>query len=178
MTIDGATGAPVADRDQVIEHDLAAHADALLITNAFLTLSTVDAAGRPWTTPVYFAPAPGRRLLWTSETQARHSRNIADRPEVSLVIFDSTVAPYHGRAVYAVGTARQLDDDDVDEALRHYPGPSRRGAEAITREDVTGTSTYRIYQMTAAELWVLCPREPHQPCPRHGVARDHRARVP
>ena len=30
----------------------------------------------------------------------------------------------------------------------------------MTRDDVTGASPYRLYQATADELWVLCPREP------------------
>lgn len=163
--------------DAVADGDLAAHADALLDANAFLTLSTVDAAGHPWTTPVYFAPAPRHRFLWTSELQAQHSRNLADRPEVSLVVFDSSVAPYHGRAVYAVGRAKRMDDEELDEALRHYPGPSRRGVAPMSRADLTGDSTFRLYEMTASSLWVLCPREPRTPCPLHGLARDHRARV-
>ena len=41
--------------------DLAAHARALLDTNLYLILGTVDPGGRPWTSPVYFAAA-GVRL--------------------------------------------------------------------------------------------------------------------
>jgi nitroimidazol reductase NimA-like FMN-containing flavoprotein (pyridoxamine 5'-phosphate oxidase superfamily) len=157
--------------------DLAAHAHALLDTNRYLTLATADAAGRPWSTPVYFAPAPGWRFYWMSETDARHSRNLVAQPHVGLVVFDSTVTPHHGRAVYAAGPARELADDEVDEALKAYPGPSRRGVPPMTRDDVTGSSPYRLYQATADELWVLCPREPGRACPRHGLARDHRAQI-
>jgi hypothetical protein len=96
---------------------------------------------------------------------------------VSLVVFDSTVEPYHGRAVYAVGDARELSGDDLNRGLEMYPGPSHRGAAPITREDVTGLSQYRLYRATASDLWVLCPREPKQPCPLHGLAQDHRTRV-
>ena len=161
----------------MIAVDLVAHANDLLDTNRYLTLGTADADGRPWTTPVYFAPAPGWRFYWVSETDAWHSRNLAERPQVSLVVFDSTVEPYHGRAVYARGRAHELTGDDVDEGLKAYPGPGRRGVRLMTRDDVTGSSAYRLYEATASELWVLCPREPGQPCPPHGLARDHRARV-
>jgi hypothetical protein len=112
-----------------------------------------------------------------SATDARHSRNIAEHPQVSLVVFDSTVLPYHGRAVYAVGEARELSGDDLDRGLAAYPGPSSRDATGITREDVTGPSPYRLYRAAASHLWVLCPREPRQPCPLHGLAQDHRASV-
>lgn len=157
--------------------DLAAHARTLLDTNRYLVLGTADEDGRPWTSPVYFAAADERTYYWTSTTDARHSRNLTGRPEVSIVVFDSTVAPYRGRAVYAVGQARELSGDDLERGLDVYPGPSDREAVRLTREDVTGSSPWRLYRATASDLWVLCPREPTQPCPLHGIAQDHRARV-
>jgi nitroimidazol reductase NimA-like FMN-containing flavoprotein (pyridoxamine 5'-phosphate oxidase superfamily) len=157
--------------------DLTAHARTLLDTNRYLTLGTVDPHGRPWTSPVYFAAAGLRDFYWTSETGARHSRHLTAQPQVSIVVFDSSVLPYHGRAVYAVGVARELQGDDLDRGLRVYPGPSDRDASPISRDDVTGSSPYRLYRATATEVWVLCPREPRQPCPLHGLAKDHRALV-
>lgn len=157
--------------------DLAAHARAVLDTNRYLTLGTVDPDGRPWTSPVYFASLGERAFYWMSATDAQHSRNLAERPQVSIVVFDSTVAPYHGRAVYGAGEARELSGDDLDRGLSVYPGPSHRGGVAITRDDVTEPSPCRLYRASASELWVLCPREPRQPCPLHGLARDHRTRI-
>lgn len=43
-------------------------------------------------------------------------------------IFDSTVAPYHARAVYAVGDARELSGGELDRVLEAYPGPDGRDA--------------------------------------------------
>ena len=157
--------------------DLAAHARSLLDTNRYLTLGTVDPDGQPWTCPVYFAAAGDREYYWMSRTDARHSRNLAERPRVSLVVFDSTVPPYHGRAVYAIGEAHALSGDELDRGLACYPGPSSRDATPTTREDVTGPSPYRLYRATASDLWVLCPREPRQPCPLHGLDHDHRTRT-
>lgn len=157
--------------------DLPAHARELLAANRYLTLGTTDADGRPWTSPVYFASAGEREFYWTSVTDARHSRNLAERPTVSIVVFDSTVAPYHGRAVYAAATAEQLSGGDLDRGLAVFPGPPGRGGNPITRDDVEGASPYRLYRAVASDLWVLCPREPGQPCALHGLAQDHRARV-
>jgi nitroimidazol reductase NimA-like FMN-containing flavoprotein (pyridoxamine 5'-phosphate oxidase superfamily) len=157
--------------------DLVAHARGLLDANRYLILGTADPDGRPWTSPVYFTSAEVRDFYWVSMTDARHSRNLAGRPQVSIVVFDSTVAPYHGRAVYAVGEARALSGDDVDRGLEVYPGPSDRGGAPIAHDEVTGSSPYRLYRATASDLWVLCPREPGQPCPLHGLNQDHRARV-
>jgi hypothetical protein len=161
----------------MITPDLARHAQDLLEANHYLTLGTTGTDGRPWTSPVYFAAAGLREFYWISDSDAQHSRNLTARPHVSLVVFDSTVAPYHGRAVYAAGWARELSGAELDAGLAAYPGSPERGVPTITRGDVTGSSPYRLYQATATDLWVLCPREPRQPCPLHGLARDHRTRI-
>ena len=159
------------------DDDLAAHAQAIIAANFYLTLGTADPDGRPWLSPVYFGPAGDREFYWSSATDAQHSRNLSERPQVSLVIFDSTVAPYHGRALYVVGAAEEVAVTDLDRALESYPRPDGGGAAAVTREDVTAPSEYRLYRATASEMWVLCPREPREPCPLHGLAKDHRAQV-
>jgi nitroimidazol reductase NimA-like FMN-containing flavoprotein (pyridoxamine 5'-phosphate oxidase superfamily) len=158
--------------------DLTAHAQAVIDANLYLTLGTADADGHPWMSPVYFAPAALREFIWVSDTDARHSLNLAERPRVSVLVFDSTVAPYHGRAVYAAGTARELSGDDLDRAIEAYPRRNGDGATPVMREDVTAPSPYRLYAVTVSDMWVLCPREPRQPCPLHGLAKDHRAQVP
>jgi nitroimidazol reductase NimA-like FMN-containing flavoprotein (pyridoxamine 5'-phosphate oxidase superfamily) len=157
--------------------DLAEHARVLLDANRYLTLGTVGLDGRPWASPVYFASDGERAFYWLSATGARHSRNLAERPQVSIVVFDSTVAPYHGRALYAVGEAHELSGDELERGLDVYPGPSDRGGGPIARDEVTGPSAYRLYRATASEVWVLCPREPRQPCLLHGRAEDHRTRL-
>jgi nitroimidazol reductase NimA-like FMN-containing flavoprotein (pyridoxamine 5'-phosphate oxidase superfamily) len=163
----------------VTHEDIAAHARAIVDTTLYLTLGTVDAEGHPWTTPVYFAPADEREFYWMSATDARHSRHIVRHPRVSLVVFDSTVAPYHGRAVYAVGEARELSGgSDLDRALAAYPRPAGDDATPVLRAEVTASAPYRLYQVTASRMWVLCPRAPRQPCPLHGLDKDHRTPVP
>lgn len=159
------------------DDELTEHARSLLARNAYLVLGTVGADGRPWTTPVYFAADGTTDFYWVSSPQARHSRNLAARPAVSLVVFDSTVPPYHGRALYADGAAHELGPDELDPALRCYPGPADRGGSPVTAEDVIGAAPWRLYRARATRTWVLCPRPPRQPCPRHGRTDDHRTPV-
>ncbi|MEU8820307.1 pyridoxamine 5'-phosphate oxidase family protein [Actinoplanes sp. NPDC048796] len=156
---------------------LAEHARAIVESNLYLTLSTVDTNGRPWASPVYFAPDGERDFLWCSETSARHSVNLRDRPGVGFAIFDSTVEPYHGRAVYADAEAFEVPADEVDAALARYPRRDGHDVTMLDRDDVTAGSQYRLYRASVTALWVLCPREPRTPCARHGLAKDHRARV-
>lgn len=158
--------------------DLASYAQGLIDNNAYMTLGTADRDGRPWTSPVYFAAAGLREYYWTSTADAEHSRNLAERPQLSLVVFDSTVAPYTGQAVYVAGEAEELTGADIDRGLEVYPGPADRGGSGLTRDDVTGSSPYRLYRATASDVWVLCQREKGQPCTLHGISHDHRAKVP
>ena len=156
---------------------LADHGSALLAGNAYLTLGTVDADGHPWTSPVYFASDGLADFYWVSSPESRHSRNLADHPEVSLAVFDSTVPPYHGRCLYAAGSAAVLSDDDLHRGLDIYPGPAARGGTSVSVDDVSGSSPWRLYRARASAVWVLCPREPRQPCPLHGRNDDHRERI-
>ncbi|MEV0272340.1 pyridoxamine 5'-phosphate oxidase family protein [Hamadaea sp. NPDC050747] len=157
---------------------LMAHARDLADSNRYLTLATIDEDGRPWASPVYFAAdADLREFYWVSSPTAQHSLNLAKRPDVSLVVFDSTVPPYHGRCLYAAGTAQALDDTQIHRGLTIYPGPASRGGSAVSAADVTGTAPWRIYRAEASALWVLCPRPPRQACERHGRTDDHRQRI-
>jgi hypothetical protein len=157
--------------------DLDAHARALMDANLYVVLGTADADGIPWTSPVYFATADYTEVFWVSSPDTQHSRNLAARPQLSMVIFDSTVPTYHGRAVYLSGTATELTGRDLDRGIEIFPGDPSRGGTTVSLEDVTAPAAWRLYRATISEAFVLCPREPRQPCPLHGVAADHRAPV-
>jgi hypothetical protein len=143
--------------------DLDAHARGLIDANFYLTLGTTDADGTPWVSPVYFATADYAELYWMSVNGATHSRNIAQRPQVSMVIFDSQVPAYHGRAVYLSATAGELAGRDLDRGLGIYPGPATRDPIGVGVDDVTPPSRYRLYRATVTGAFVLCPREPRRP---------------
>ena len=159
------------------ELDLDAHARALMDANLYVILGTANAQGAPWVSPVYYATADYAEIFWTSTLDAQHSRNIAQRAQLSMVIFDSTVPTYHGRAVYLSGTAAEMTGRDLDRGVEVYPGDPRRGGSTLSIEDVIAPSPYRLYRATIIEAFVLCPREPRQPCPLHGTATDHRTAV-
>lgn len=139
-------------------NDLDAPARALIDANLYVTLGTVDGDGTPWVSPVYFATADYAGFYWMSADDAAHSRNIAGRPQVSMVIFDSQVPTYHGRAVYLSATAIELSGRDLDRGLGIYPGPASRDATGIELADVTAPSRYRLYRATVTEA-SYCARE-------------------
>ena len=82
--------------------------DRLLAANRYLVLGTVGADGRPWVTPVFFAPLAADAVCWVSSPGSRHSRTIESRPSVALTVFDSTVAVGGAQAAYADAEARRI----------------------------------------------------------------------
>ena len=86
----------------------------LLAAIRYMTLATADEEGRPWSSPVWFAAPTPSELLWVSDPNARHSRNIAARPEVAIVVFDSTVPENAGWGLYMEATAAETDTADVE----------------------------------------------------------------
>jgi nitroimidazol reductase NimA-like FMN-containing flavoprotein (pyridoxamine 5'-phosphate oxidase superfamily) len=138
-------------------------ARAILDAGIYVVLGTADADGVPWASPVWFAKEDYRELYWVSYPGARHSQNIAVRPQVALVVFDSTVPPDTGQAVYMTATAEQLTDAAV---IQHGIGVFSResvrqgGEEEWGPDRVTGEARLRLYRASIREYSILDPDVP------------------
>ena len=140
--------------------NLDAVARGIIDENRYMVLGTADEIGRPWVTPVYFAPDGYRDLYWVSSPERRHSRNVAVRPEVSVVVFDSRVAIGQGQAVYMEATAAELTGDELRRGIEVFSRVSvSHGAKAWTVEDVRPPAALRLYRADVTEHWVLDPEE-------------------
>lgn len=141
--------------------DGAAIARAVLDANSFVTLATADAGGHPWATPVWFATEDYRQLYWVSSPDARHSRNLAVRPELAMTVFDSTVQPLDGQAVYMSGTAIQVSGDDLEPGMAVYSRVAAdQGLPGWNVARVTGDARLRLYRATVTEHHILDPDVP------------------
>ena len=158
--------------------ELRALARRIIDSNLYMTLATADGQGRPWASPVYFAPADYREFLWVSVPGAQHSQNIAARPEVGIAIFDSTVAPGTGRGVYVAARAEELTEHaDFERCLAAYNSrledPAAPGGDSFEAADLRPGGTHlRLYRATASALYALDP-DGHP----DGRAGDYRAPV-
>ncbi|HEX6358910.1 pyridoxamine 5'-phosphate oxidase family protein [Actinophytocola sp.] len=133
--------------------DSAAIARAVMDANSFVTLATADADGRPWASPVWFATEDYRHLYWVSAPDTRHSRNLAVRPELAMVVYDSTATPLEGQAVYMTGTAAQVTD-----GIEIFSRVSvRKGLREWGLDRVTGDARLRLYRATVTEHHILDP---------------------
>ena len=133
-----------------------ATARQIVDSNLYMTLATADSAGRPWASPVWYAAADYRSFYWVSSPEAQHSRNILERPEVSMVIFDSGVPEGEGQAVYLTATAEELTGIELERGIELFSDASRsRGMEAWTAEDVSPPAEHRLYRATASGHSIL-----------------------
>jgi nitroimidazol reductase NimA-like FMN-containing flavoprotein (pyridoxamine 5'-phosphate oxidase superfamily) len=131
-------------------------ARAVLDANSFMTLATADADGTPWATPVWFATEDHRSLYWVSAPGSRHSRNIAVRPEVSVVVFDSAQVPLQVQAVYMSASAAEVTD--VEDGIAVFSRVSvRKGIGAWDASRVSGDARLRLYRATVTAHYILDP---------------------
>jgi nitroimidazol reductase NimA-like FMN-containing flavoprotein (pyridoxamine 5'-phosphate oxidase superfamily) len=125
-----------------------------------MTLATTDEGGRPWASPVYYAPEGYARFYWVSSPEAAHSRNIATRAEVAIVIFDSRTPSCSGQGVYVRAVTQELRGADLERGIAIFSGRSEsHGATEWNPEDVRPPARHRLYRATASEHSVLGARD-------------------
>ncbi len=128
----------------------------IIEANRYLVLATADATGRPWSSPVYFAHIGCTEFFWVSSPAATHSRNIAVRPEVSMVIFDSQAAIGTGQGVYMSAVAELLGEDETGPGIEAFSRRSvAHGGAEWTAGDVRPGAGLRLYRATAVAHSIL-----------------------
>jgi hypothetical protein len=134
----------------------------VVLANHYVVLATADAGGMPWASPVYFAADQMRTFYWVSRPESVHSRNIEQRPEVSLVVFDSTQPVGTGIAVYARATAARVPDPEVPTAIATYSRWSEEDGAGVWDAARLGTAGLALYRAEVTELSVLPGRGPDE----------------
>src|SRR5262245_29840474 len=138
------------------DDEQAAAARAIIDANRYMVLGTADEDGRPWVSPVYFATMDYREFFWVSKPEAQHSRNLVTRPDVAIVIFDSTVPINTGRAVYMSAVAREVPLDESAEGLAVFSERSlAHGGLAWTAADIQPPAQLRLYRASVQDHWTL-----------------------
>lgn len=129
-------------------------ARAVIDGNRYMVLGTSEPDGRARVSPVYYTHDRYLDVYWVSSPSAQHSRNVASRPNVAIVIFDSSVAPSETQAVYLQAIAAEVREADLAEqcaaAFRNIGG----GARAFTPDELSGAATLRLYRAKVTEVAV------------------------
>lgn len=94
---------------------------------------------------------------------ARHSRNFAARPYlsiviVSIVIVDSQMPAGTGQGVYLAAVADELTGTDLDRVIEIYArrSPAHNAAE-WTADDVRSPAAHSLHRATVSDHWMLDP---------------------
>ena len=92
-----------------------------------------------------------------SRPGARHSRNVAARPEIGFVVFDSTVVPGTAQALYVDAVAEEVGADEVESAIAAYSARSEaQGIRPWRIADVVGSAArHRLYRARARSYSLL-----------------------
>jgi uncharacterized protein YhbP (UPF0306 family) len=91
---------------------------AIIASNIYMTVATADTSGKPWISPVFFAYDEAYNLYWVSSKNALHSTNLATRPQLAIVIYDSTRPEGEGDGVYFDCEAMALEAEaDIVKAM-------------------------------------------------------------
>jgi len=140
----------------VNQRDLAGVARGIIDANRYMTLATADGEGRPWASPVWFAHEDHREFLWVSRPDARHSRNLEVRPEVAIVVFDSTAPVRQASGVYIEARGQELAGAALDDAIVVFSARSlEHGLSAWAAADVVEPAPHRLYRATASAHFLL-----------------------
>ena len=138
--------------------DLAATAREIIDGSLYMVLGTADEAGRPWVSPVYFAASDYSDFYWVSLPDARHSRNLAGRPEVSIVVFDSSVPIGTGQGVYMAARAEELTGAELERGIELFSRRSQEhGGHPWSADDVRPPAPHRLFRASVTQHWTLDP---------------------
>jgi uncharacterized protein YhbP (UPF0306 family) len=129
---------------------IVATARRLLDASTLCAIATVAPNGRAHINTAYFAWSADFDVVWMSEPQARHSRNIATNASAAISVYDSNQTwGKRDRGIQLFGKARAAD---AAQAEKTY---ADRFAEYSARE----LGAYRFYVLRPQRLKLFDERE-------------------
>lgn len=156
-----------------LPRDLAEMARGVIDTNRYLTLGTTEPDLRPRVSPVYFTHVGYRTFYWVSSPEAHHSANLSVRPDVAIVIYDSSVPIGYGRAVYVGARASVVAEDDLAHECDMAFARVSDGAKRFQLHELTVEAALRLYRARADRVEVHVPGRD----PLYGVGVDTRREI-
>jgi len=111
----------------------------------YATIATVSKEGKPWNTPLFIALDEKYNFYWGSAHDSQHSKNIRNKKEVFLTVYDSTAPADTGEGVYIEAIAEELEDlDDIQHA--HSVLQTRRPTPYWRLEQFYDDTPLRLYK--------------------------------
>jgi len=124
---------------------------SILENNIYCVVSTVNDDGSPWGSPVFFG-FDDDVIYWRSWAESQHSKNLRQRPEAMVCVFDSHQPWGEGEGLYLHGRVEQLEDRAaVERALTVIDA---RSPESKQVDEFLRPNPRRIYRFVAVQAWI------------------------
>ena len=122
-----------------------------LARHKLLTLGTSDSEGNPWVVCLNLSYDNNLKIIWKSDKNTVHSKNLSQNPNVSICVF-SQEQDIGDFGFYATAVAREVIDE---KELKYCLGvrSAQKGKEVPPIEDFLGDFDLRIYVAEIKEAW-------------------------
>lgn len=131
--------------------DLPSRLRKILAEVPYVTLASVCPDGRPWNTPVMGRFDDELNLYWASWPKNQHSQNVAQNPNIFVVIYDSRAPEGDGIGIYIEMRVKMLTRKaDIAKARQVY---TTNFGEDLQHEPFLGECPRRLYRATPCKLW-------------------------
>lgn len=145
-------------------------ANEILQKIPYLNLATVSDDGKPWNTAVWYAKDSSYNLYFVSPKETVHAKNIDNRPECFVTIYDSTVPEGEGVGVYIEAEVIKLSKPNEIVKAISCLYKAKKNKRQIA--DFISLSPRRIYKIKPLKIWINDAKEDD------GLYLDYRVEVP
>src|SRR4029453_13463553 len=114
----------------------------LIAENRYMVLSTADASGCPWASPVWFAPDGEEAFLWISRPDTRPSLHTREPPG-------------ERQGLFGEAGAEEAGPDPVLVAAYSAHSISQGLNELTVAEVSPPRGAFRLYRAAAAKMWMF-----------------------
>lgn len=145
-------------------------ANEILQKIPYLNLATVSDDGKPWNTAVWYAKDSSYNLYFVSPKETVHAKNIDNRPECFVTIYDSTVPEGEGVGVYIEAEVIKLSKPNEIVKAISCLYKAKKNKRQIA--DFISLSPRRVYKIKPLKIWINDAKEDD------GLYLDYRVEVP
>ncbi|MEM3838959.1 MAG: pyridoxamine 5'-phosphate oxidase family protein [Candidatus Micrarchaeaceae archaeon] len=134
-------------------------AKKIIVNSTYMVVGTSTKDGIPWVAPVLFVHDKDYNIYFLSAVDARHSKNLAENPNVSISIFDSNQKIGSFDGIQAEGEASLVEKGEIKKAITLYckkvfPNSDMEPTKRYVPEDYLGASEFRFFKIKLTEIYL------------------------
>lgn len=130
--------------------------------------------GRPWVCEVHFVYDDKLNIYWRSKLDRRHSKEIAQNPNVAGNIVEQHGMTDKPRGVYFEGHAERLDNVEIGDGVYElFAHRFELGPEIL--EDAKAETGHQFYKINVSDIYLFDSRESSPSQKYHLNLAEHRS---